>query len=210
MRLQCAEHGEVDEFHLDGYSAAHERPVSASERDFEGITFVVENPRGEEVTAEHISTESGAEGYLSKFANWDDEIAQLVTNYYDNARGVEQFSCPHDSHTSYPPVTHVVDEVFTLDADWSTEISLVIHDNTLYIFSVENNDSYEVSEVLETVVEHARGEPQVNDVHFGGYNIEPYKDSLEKLGFEITVTRRDVGQETLEEVEATLELNNTA
>jgi len=75
MKIECSEHGTIDRVELSGYSIGH-NTNHLTERDLEGVTFVVEPVEGEQLGAEHIS--SDADAYLEKFAQPYEKVATAL------------------------------------------------------------------------------------------------------------------------------------
>lgn len=184
-------HGEMEEFKLDGYSVAHESPVKAHEKDFEGITFIVESPKENgEVTAEHIRPEQkSTESYLERFAGWDEDIAQVINSYYSLRKGVEEFNCPDgpgrmESGMSF---TKIVDEIFEIDLPDNFKGFMGIYNNKLEIHSIWHPNSLELDVLFENIVNKA-SEQGLDEIVFETQDVDEFESLLKDFDFETVVT----------------------
>lgn len=197
-------HGEVDEFRLNGYSVAHKSPVKAHEKDFEGITFVVESPEGGEVTAENIRPErSSTERYLQKFAGWDEDIAQAVHNHYTNRKGVEEFRCPHNEGELC--MTTVVDQIFIPNISGGFEGNMGVYDGNLEIHTILEYGSNKPKEVFSKIIEEAQDQG-LKSILFSTTDVKRMEPILTELEFETTTKERTRFRDTYTELNAELEL----
>lgn len=187
MEFQCLTHGSVDKFKLSGYAVAHESPVKAHEKDFEGITFVVHKTDGDEITADNIESE-GASSYLEKFADWDSDIAEAVQNYYQTGRGAEEFACPHRNDTDRMCVTHIVDQVFIPDVDGELMGSYRVIDGVLHIHDVQEMGGLEPRTFFNKLINQARND-DIKSIKISTYNSD-LKETLEDVGFETRIEGR--------------------
>lgn len=185
MKFQCMTHGEVNEFKLDGYGVAHEPQVKAHEKDFEGITFVIESPKGNgKITSEHIRPErTSVESYLEKFAGWGEDIAQFVNETYHQRSGVEKFKCPHNDGGLC--VTKVVDDVFVIDLDDFSGF-MGVYDDTLEIHSIYDSGPIELEELFEKITRKAKIK-ELKHIKFETTDVDKFKSVLAKFDFEIIV-----------------------
>lgn len=201
MRFQCQTHGELDELHLDGYSIAHNPEVKASERDLEGITFVIDSPQGGEVQAEHVHPEeSMAESYLEKFSGWDEDIARAVRSFYHNAMSVEEFSCPHD-HTGMS-ITHIVDDVFVPDLSFEVQFEEIgVFDDQIEIMSIMGLAEDDVDMFVDELMDAARS-TNASSIRIQLTTIDPYRSVLDSYGFDTEVETKEKWGETYDELTA--------
>lgn len=82
--FQCIDHDVQKQIHHSGYSLAHNSEVKASPRDLEGIDFTFdieeypdENGHGLSLS---LTDADGARDYLSKFANWEEQVTKAAEN----------------------------------------------------------------------------------------------------------------------------------
>jgi hypothetical protein len=183
MEFQCLEHGKVDEFELSGYGIAHEPQVKAHEKDFEGITFVVESPENGKVTPDNIKAPS-AESYLEKFAGWRSDVAEVVQNFYETGRGVEDLECPYD-HTSMS-ITHIVDQIFIPNIKGKVVGSFTVYDRELQISDIQETGDVHIENFFKKIVNQAevRG---ISQIKIESYNVDQFEDPLDKLDFDIKI-----------------------
>lgn len=90
----CPEDGEVSQLTIDGYVLGHRtEPNGPNELDLEGImfTFNVDEPPEslDDQMSLSLADADGAEGYLSKFADWEDHVVQA-------AERADEFICGED------------------------------------------------------------------------------------------------------------------
>lgn len=86
MKFVCPDHGEQEQVQHDGYSLAHNPPVQAHERDLEGImfTFDVVTNGGEGNLELELADADGARDYLSKFADWEEQVTEAAESEYEH------------------------------------------------------------------------------------------------------------------------------
>lgn len=186
MRLSCVKDGEVDRFQMDGYSVAS-LTKSATNRDLEGITFVVESPEGDELTAQHIGIEDPRkEDYLDKFSNIRQEIAEGITErLYENRLGYLEFLHP-DENIQGEYYTLIVDDMFIPNVDGFKGLSGVFGTSAELHLIDDYNDDITPLQFCKTVVKQAE-QDGLTSIEFCEISREEFIDPLEQLGFDVDV-----------------------
>lgn len=93
MQFVCSEHGAVDPVTVDGYTMGH-RTERLTEHDLEGVEFTIESPApGEPLEPRHVIAD--AEPYMTKFADWREQVVAAFSEYDAIDLGVICPDCGH-------------------------------------------------------------------------------------------------------------------
>lgn len=91
MKLECVEHGELENVDVLGYSVGH-WPGRLMGTDLEGTRFTID-VSSDTVTEDDIS--SNAEDYLAKFAGWREQIVDGINGDADAGDAIDMgLICP--------------------------------------------------------------------------------------------------------------------
>lgn len=194
MRFSCAKKGEVDKFYMDGYSSVASLTKSATNRDLEGITFVIESPKGDNLTAENISIQdSRNKDYLDKFTNIREQIAEGITGLYEKRLGYLEFLHP-DEDIQGEYYTLIVDKIFVPDIN-EFEGLTGIFDSCVEVHLVDGYDeNLSAYQFCEEMIEDAK-KANAESIRFCGVSNLELRKPLEKQEFDVEVENRQLSAE---------------